>query len=117
MVPRVSLPEPDTFEAVLMNYDTYFQPRKNLANLRVQFDKRVQETEATVEQYVRSLHVLAGDCEVAGLEEGIGDRFVVGLKEEDVSDKLHLEAAVDPPSLVAKESQQAYKLAAHCTPL
>lgn len=85
------LPAQITFDSVLTNYDSYFQPRKNLVHLRAQFDKRVQNREETVEQFVRALHVLAKDCEFSSAEERVRDRFVVGLNDDEISDKLQLE--------------------------
>ncbi|CAM1293670.1 Uncharacterised protein r2_g276 [Pycnogonum litorale] len=86
-----TLPPVYTFEHVLAKYNAYFQPRKNLVHLRAQFDKRIQNADESVEQYVRALHPLAKDCEFADHEERIRDRLVVGLSNEVLQDKLQME--------------------------
>lgn len=81
--------EVDTFEKVVEAFDKYFQPKKNVLRLRRAFHERNQEEE-NLESFLRHLYVLSENCEFANRDEAIRDRFVSGLKDKDLAQKLEI---------------------------
>jgi hypothetical protein len=78
---------------VLTKFDEHFNPKKNIIHERAKFHKRSQMPGETVETFIRSLYVLADNCEfVADMKsEQIRDRIVVGILDTNLSEKLQLE--------------------------
>jgi hypothetical protein len=54
------------------------------------FNLRQQLHEETIEQYVRVLYTLAESCDFHDKKEAIRDRFIVGLKDNEISKTLQL---------------------------
>ena len=61
-----------------------------MLRLRRSFHDRNQEVTESVESFLRSLYVLAEHCEFTQKEENIRDRFVSGLKDQDLAQKLEM---------------------------
>ena len=80
----------DKFDKVVDSFEKYFQPKKNLLRLRRSFHERNQETDESIESFVRNLYVLAEHCEFTNRDEAIRDRFVSGLKDQDLAEKLEM---------------------------
>lgn len=84
-------PEYD-YPTVIKKFDEHFVPRRNIIHDRACFHKRVQKPGETVEAFVRSVYELAQHCEFGiSKDEHIRDRIVIGILDNDVSQKLQLE--------------------------
>ena len=74
---------------VLAKFDAHFQVCKNMIFECVQFNRRVQEHEESVERFITSLYALSENCQYGGLkEEMICDRLVVGIRDSSLSKRL-----------------------------
>ena len=81
---------------VLAKFDAHFQVCKNVIFERAQFNRRVQEHEESVEQFITSLYALSQNCQYGGLkEEMIRDRLVVGIRDNSLSERLQMDETLD----------------------
>ncbi|KAL3219389.1 hypothetical protein MRX96_030408 [Rhipicephalus microplus] len=81
------------FDAVVEQYDNYFVPRCNVVFERVRFNTRLQQDGESAEDFVTALHMLSKVCEFSALrEEFVCDHFIVGIKNMQLSARLHLDA-------------------------
>ena len=81
-------PELD-YDTVIAKVCDHFVPKINVIHERACFHKRAQKS---VEASVRSLYELAQYCEFGHTkDEQIRDRIVIGISDNDVSQKLQLE--------------------------
>ena len=82
-------PEVDTDYASLVSKLTYyFIPKRNIIHERCIFQDRTQNSSETVEEFVRDLQTRAIHCEYTDANEMIRDRFVMGIKDPSVKQKL-----------------------------
>lgn len=79
------------YDVVLTKLNEYFVPKKNVIHERATFHRRDQRAGENVEQYVRSLYELAEHADFPEKEETIRDRLVLGLNDQELSEKLQLE--------------------------
>ena len=71
----------------------HFVPKRNVIHDCACFHKRIQRAGETVEAFVRSLYELAHHCEFGNSkDEQIRDRIVIGILDNEVSQRLQLEA-------------------------
>ena len=89
----------NVFDIVLRKFDEHFIPSRNIIHERSKFHRRNQLDSETIEQYVRALYELAAHCDFRDKDETIRDRIVLGIKDQDVSQKLQLE-----PELTLKQA-------------
>ena len=62
---------------------------------RARFNRRAQEDDESVEQFITSLYSLSEDCQYAELkEEMIRDRIVVGIRDTGLSERLQRDEAL-----------------------
>ena len=66
-------------------------PQVNVIHERATFHKQSQREGECVEEYVRSLFELSEHAQFAEKEETIRDRLVLGLQDQELSQKLQLE--------------------------
>ena len=101
----LSLNEEDsaTFNGVKPKFDAYFIGSRNVIYERAMFNQRKQMTGEPVDSFITSLHKLIEHCDYGALkDEMIRDKIVVGLVDEQLSEKLQLDhnltlkGAVDP---------------------
>ena len=71
-------------------FDLYFLVRRNIIHERTKLQVRKQYDCETIEEYYRSLHALVDHCEYIDIEDQVQDRFVVGLTDSRLKDKLQL---------------------------
>ena len=71
---------------VLMKFQQYCQPCKNVPFERNRFNGRTQEPGEAYDQYRTALRKLAGGCELQTLNPGeiLRDRLIFGIKEDKV---------------------------------
>ena len=72
--------------------DGFFQIRKNVIYERARFNRRVQQPDELVEQFITNLYHLAEHCEYGELRnEMIRDHIVVGIWDSVLSERLQLD--------------------------
>ncbi len=93
-----AFPTPDhrtNFDYVLGLFDTHFIPKRNVIHERACFNKRSQQHGESVEAFVRHLYELAEHCDFGGKKnEYIRDRIVIGILDQDLSQRLQMEATL-----------------------
>ncbi|KAK7088508.1 hypothetical protein V1264_022419 [Littorina saxatilis] len=83
--------EVDTdFETLISKFDAYFIVKRNIIHERTQFQERKQKETETVEEFYRSLRSLVAHCQYTDIDGQLRDRFVVGLKDVRLKEKLQL---------------------------
>ena len=71
------------YAEVMAKLDGFFQVGKNIIYERARFNRRVQQADESVEQFITNLYQLAKYCEYGNLrDEMISDRIVVGIREQ-----------------------------------
>ena len=73
-------------------FNDYFEPRRNVIHERAKFHKRNQKEGESVEEYIRHLYELSEHADFADRKSTIRDRFVLGLLDQELSEKLQLES-------------------------
>lgn len=75
---------------VLSKFEKYCQPRKNVPFERYRFNRRVQETGETYDQYCTALRKLAAGCDFSSItqEEILRDRIVFGIRDNKVRETI-----------------------------
>ena len=77
-----------TYERLIEHFQQHFGARKNIITSRARFNKRVQKSGEKMDTFLTDLHRLAEDCEYGALkEELIRDRIVVGVVDDQLSEK------------------------------
>ena len=64
--------------------------KRNIIHERTKFQERKQSDSETIEEYYRSLRALVAHCECIDAEDQVQDRFVVGLTDSRLKEKLQL---------------------------
>jgi hypothetical protein len=84
--------EANKYETVVARLESHFIKKRNIIYERARFNQRCQEEGETVENFVTSLYRLAEHCQFGRLhDELIRDRIVVGLCDQQLSEKLQLD--------------------------
>ena len=78
------------FETLVSRFDSYFLVKRNIIHERTKFQERKQHDSKTIEEYYRSVHALVAHCEYIVAEDQVRDRFVVGLADSRLKEKLQL---------------------------
>ena len=99
---------PNDFATVARKFTEHFVPKKNVIHQRSMFHERSQKDLETVEEYVRALQVLVQSCGYRDAEEQVRDRFVIGMKDTQVKQKLQLipDLTLDRAVLIARQHEQ-----------
>ena len=101
--------ERDTnFDTIIKKFDDYFIVKRNIVHERSKFQERKQLQDETVEQFYRSLRTLVQYCEYRDLEDQVRDRFVVGLLDKKLKEKLQLTQDLTLPRAleIARQHEQ-----------
>ena len=89
---NITAEERKVYATVMEKFEGFFKVRKNIIFERARFNRRNQLEGETAEKYITELYRLVDGCEYAGLkEEMIRDRLVVGILDQELSEKLQLE--------------------------
>ena len=82
------------YTEVLAKFNGHFKVHKNVILEHARFNRRSQEDDESVEQFITSLYSLSEDCQYAELkEEMIRDRIVVGIRDTGLSERLQMDEA------------------------
>lgn len=84
--------ERNNYNVVIEKFDDHFVPSRNVIHERAKFHKRQQRQGETIEQYVRCLYELSEYADFKEREETIRDRLVLGMIDQELSEKLQLQA-------------------------
>ena len=77
----------------MAKFDGHFKIRHNLIFERAKFNKRVQLVGESAEQYITALYQLTENCDYSKLKsEMIRDRLVVGIRDDNLSQQLQMDA-------------------------
>ena len=90
-------------------FTEYFIPKLNIIHERCIFQEMVQTTSESVEEFVRELQTLALHCDYTSTTEMVRDRFVMGINDPLVKQKLQLMAAdlsLDKAVTIARQNEQ-----------
>ena len=80
-----------TFNSVKAKFDAYFIGSRNVIYERSKFNQRKQMTGEPVDSFITSLHKIVEHCDYGALKDDmIRDKIVVGLCDEQLSEKLQL---------------------------
>ena len=75
------------YDDVLAKFDAHFRVRKNIIFERARFNRRIQEEDESVDQFITNLYSLADNCEFGNMkDELIRDRLVVGIRDVTLSE-------------------------------
>jgi hypothetical protein len=88
---QLSLSDDDrkNYDEVLAAFETYFTPKKNVAQYVVQFNSREQNQHETNEEYIRALYSMAQKCEFGGNRDtNIKYRLLTGMTDKHLSIEL-----------------------------
>ena len=99
----------DTHNNVLEAFDTYFELRKNLIAERAKFNRLSQGSDS-VDVFINKLHRQAEYCDYKALkQELIRDRLVVGVQDDELSEKLQAmpDLTLDVATLTVRQYEAA----------
>ena len=103
-------PDTDTdYNTLVNNLTDYFIPKRNIIHERCIFQERVQTTSESVEEFVRDLNTLALHCDYTNTTDMVRDRFVMGIGDPLVKQKLQLMTAdlsLDKAVTIARQNEQ-----------
>jgi len=86
-------PRTTAWEDIVSTLKTHFEPKSLVIAERFVFNRRQQETDESVADYVAALRKLSIHCDFGTfLNDALRDRFVCGLKSEAMQKKLLVEA-------------------------
>ncbi|XP_077564645.1 uncharacterized protein LOC144180125 [Haemaphysalis longicornis] len=95
--------ESRSYAVVKTKFDAHFVAAKNIVYESANFHRRKQEPGESVDKFVTALHELADRCEFAEFRERmIRDRFVVGLRDAQLSEALQMDATLTLATALAK---------------
>ena len=101
--------EKDTDYATLVKkFTEYFIPKRNLRHERSYFHEKTQGEKETVEEFSRELHARVASCDYKDPDEQMCDRFVVGLRDMELRQKLELidDLTLDQAVSLARRHEQ-----------
>ena len=83
------------YAKVMEKLDAHFDVRKNVIFERARFNQRKQLDDETAEEYITALYGLVETCEFGALkEEMIRDRLVVGIRDQNLAEKLRMDSTL-----------------------
>ena len=101
--------EVDTdYDTLVKKFTAYFVPKRNLTHERANFHEKSQGKDETVEEFVRELHTRVQHCDYQDHDDQVRDRFVVGLRDTVVKQKLELidDLTLDKAVTIARQHEQ-----------
>ncbi|XP_049883896.1 uncharacterized protein LOC126379245 [Pectinophora gossypiella] len=99
--------ESKTIKDVLLRFDQFFIPKKNLAVERQKFFKRDQQEMESIEQYAFELNKIASKCDFQSLKNDlVCSRLICGIQDVSLSERLLRE-----PDITLTKAVEICKLA------
>ena len=96
----------EKYKVVKDKFQAHFVKNINVIYERAKFNRRCQQDDETVDQFVTALHTLAEHCSYGALkDEMIRDRLVVGLRDPNLSLKLQMDSRLTLKTAVIMASQ------------
>ena len=96
----------EKYNVVKDKFQAHFVKNINVIYERAKFNRRCQQEDETVDQFVTALHTLAEHCSYGALkDEMIRDRLVVGLRDLNLSLKLQMDSRLTLKTAVIMASQ------------
>ena len=105
----VQVQEKDTdYDCLVRKFTEYFIPKRNIIHERIMFQERAQRKGETVEEFLRELQSLVKTCDYGDPEDQVRDRFVAGLCDRTVKQKLQLNAdlTLNKAVIMARQHEQ-----------
>ena len=88
------------YQMVKAKFKRYCQTWNTICE-RVKFNRRKQEVNETVDEFITDLYRLAEHCNFGALhDELVRDRIVVGIRDSKLSEKLQMESELTLESTV-----------------
>ena len=97
------------YNTLVAKFTEYFMPKRNIIHERCNFQERVQTTSQSVEEFARELQTLALRYDYTNTTEMVRDRFVMGINDPLVKQKLQLMGAdlsLDKAVTIARQNEQ-----------
>ena len=89
---NISNDDKKDYSKVVRKFNEYFKVRKNTIFERANFNLTRQLADETVEQFITRLHQIADTCEFGEMRsEMIRDRLVIGIRDQQLSERLQME--------------------------
>ena len=82
--------EKKKFDTVMKAFTQYFQPRINHLDHQIEFQRRNQKTDESIEVYIRCLYEMSEYCNFPNREDMIKNRIVTGVKNRQLERELRL---------------------------
>ena len=80
------------YQEVMTKFDAFFGVRRNVIFERACFNRRTQQADESVEQYIAALYRLIETCDYGDLtDEMLCDRLVVGIRDTALSERLQMD--------------------------
>ena len=109
---NISTDDRKVYAEVMAKFDGFYQIRKNVIYERARFNRRVQQPDESVEQFITHLYHLAEHCEYGNLrEEMIRDCIVVGIRDSTLFERLQLdpELTIDKAKKLVRQREAAHE--------
>ena len=113
---KKTVQESDTdYEVLVRKFTGYFIPKRNIIHERSHLHEKSQGKDETVQEFAPELHMWAQYCGCKDQDDQIRDRFVVGLNETIVRQKLELidDLTLDRAITIARQHEQVKSQLAH----
>ncbi|XP_070377043.1 uncharacterized protein [Dermacentor albipictus] len=100
---NLSAEDSKKFELVKKKFDDYFIKESNVVYESACFHKRHQMPGESIDQFMTALHVLVDKCDFGEFKQRlIKDRFVVGLRDEKLSESLQMDPKLSLATALAR---------------
>ena len=99
------------YSTVKDKFERYFVKRRNTIFEREKFNKRKQEENESVDEFITDVYCLAEHCGYAALHKMVRDRIVVGIRDGHLSEKMQMdpELMLDKAVNLARQSKAIKK--------
>ena len=78
-----------TYNQIIVELNKYFQKRRNVVVERARFNRRSQQPGEPIDTFIQDLYRMSEYCEYGTLKDSlIRDRIVVGVVDDNLSDRL-----------------------------
>ena len=99
--------EKQDYAVVLVQFDDFFNVRRNIIFECARFNCRSQQEGETADEFIMELYKLIEDCNYGGLQdEVIRDRLVVGIRYQTLLEKMQLDPDLNQEKAKKMAGQQ-----------